>query len=66
MIVPGPATRIFLAPGATDLRSLRHGFTGWIQSSESAELDSYHCDVYHGLCAGVRGLVITHQSPLAH
>ncbi len=30
MIVPGPATRILLAPGPTDLRALRHGFAGRI------------------------------------
>jgi len=35
-------------------------------SSESAELNSYHGDVYQSLCAGLRGLVIAHQSPLAH
>ena len=36
------------------------------ESSQSAELNSYHGDIDPSFGAGLRGFVITHQSPLAH
>jgi len=36
------------------------------ESSQSAELNSYHRDIDPGLGTGLCGLVIAHQSPLAH
>jgi len=37
MISPGPATRIFLAPGATDLRRSFDGLQGLVQSQLAEE-----------------------------
>jgi hypothetical protein len=36
------------------------------ESSQSAELNSYHCDIDPSFGAGLRGFVIAHESPLAH
>ena len=36
MIVPGPATRIFLAPGPTDLRRSFDGLHGLVRSQLAA------------------------------
>jgi len=42
MIVPGPATRIFLAPGATDLRRSFDGLHGLVQSQLAEDPQSGH------------------------
>ena len=42
MIVPGPATRIFLAPGATDLRRSFDGLHGLVRSQLAEDPQSGH------------------------
>lgn len=42
MIAPGPATRIFLAPGATDLRRSFDGLHGLVQSQLAEDPQSGH------------------------
>jgi transposase len=42
MIVPGPATRIFLAPGATDLRRSFDGLHGLVQAQLAEDPQSGH------------------------
>ena len=42
MIAPGPATRIFLAPGATDLRRSFDGLHGLVQSRLAEDPRSGH------------------------
>ena len=42
MIVPGPATRIFLAPGPTDLRRSFDGLYGLVQSQLAEDPKSGH------------------------
>ena len=42
MIAPGPATRIFLAPGATDLRRSFDGLHGLVQSQLAEDPRSGH------------------------
>lgn len=38
MIVPGPATRVFLAPGATDLRRSFDGLHGLVRSQSASAM----------------------------
>jgi len=42
MIVPGPARRIFLAPGSTDLRRSFDGLHGLVQSQLDEDPRSGH------------------------
>lgn len=42
MIVPGPATRVFLAPGATDLRRSFDGLHGLVRSQLAEDPRSGH------------------------
>ena len=42
MIVPGPATRIFLAPGSTDLRRSFDGLYGLVRSQLAEDPRSGH------------------------
>jgi transposase len=42
MIVPGPATRIFLAPGATDLRRSFDGLHGLVSAQLAEDPQSGH------------------------
>ncbi len=42
MIVPGPATRIFLAPGPTDLRRSFDGLYGLVRSQLAEDPRSGH------------------------
>ena len=46
MIVPGPATRIFLAPGHTDLRRSFDGLYGLVQSQLAEDPKSGHLFVF--------------------
>jgi transposase len=46
MIVPGPATRIFLAPGITDLRRSFDGLHGLVRSQLAEDPRSGHLFVF--------------------
>ncbi len=64
MIVPGPATRVFLAPGATDLRRSFDGRHGRVRSQLAADPRSGHLFLFcnqarnrlKGLCFAGTGL----------